>query len=65
MSWRSRIVPRDAGTTMSSTCCWTARSPSEPALTVPIQVARAVAAPSSKRKSAKSSPILRSTSRTG
>src|SRR3954466_4917194 len=64
MPWRSRIVPREAGTGTSSTCCWPARAPSEPALIVPIQVARAVAAPNSNRKRANSSPILRSTSRT-
>jgi hypothetical protein len=61
---RSVIVPRWAGTTISSTCCWTARSPSELALTVPIQVARVAAAPSSRRNRANSSPILRSTRRT-
>src|SRR5918992_4302303 len=60
--WRSMIVPRGAGTTSSSICCWTARSPSESDLTVPSHAARAVAAPSSNRKRAKRSPIRRSTS---
>ena len=37
---RSKIVPRRAGSAMSSICWLTARSDSEPALTVPSQVAR-------------------------
>src|SRR5919106_2812401 len=59
---RSTIVPRGAGTTSSSVCCCTARSPSESDLTVPSHAARAVAAPSNNRKRAKRSPIRRSTS---
>ena len=62
---RSTIVPRRAGSAMSSICWLTARSDSEPALTVPSQVARRAARPSSSRKTANSRPMRRSTSRTG
>src|SRR5215207_3521746 len=46
---RSSIVPRLAGSSMSSICWLTARSDRDPALTVPSQVARRAARPSSRR----------------
>ncbi len=61
--WRSKIVPRRAGTSRSSTCWLTARSDSSPALTVESQVARTTARARRARKSAKSRPMRRSTSR--
>ena len=61
---RSKIVPRLALTVRSSSCWVAARSLSEPARTVPIQIARTAAIARRARKTAKSSPILRSTRRT-
>ena len=48
---RSKIVPRRAGSSMSSICWLTARSDSAPDLTVPSQVARSAASDSRSRKS--------------
>jgi hypothetical protein len=65
MPLRSTIVPRRAGSAMSSICWLTARSESEPDLMVPSQVARRAARESNTRKAANSSPMRRSTRRVG
>jgi hypothetical protein len=62
---RSTIVPRRAGSAMSSICWLTARSDSEPDFTVPSQVARSAAIVSAIRKRANSRPMRRSTRRIG
>src|SRR5918994_88515 len=63
--FRSTIVPRRAGSAMSSICWLTARSDSDPDFTVPSHVARSAAMVRAIRKRAKSRPMRRSTRRIG